>query len=144
MDMKKFHFPIFREEDESKWRTKLGFSMKDWNPKKTTFQSIAESLPTPGENPFVDGSVPIGIRALMRKRLQEKEVGSVPFSGTLPNDPWKNTLNKTSTLRSQKSIEASLSFSQPFKSNVVYNLPVIQESSINDHTITARSSALGM
>jgi|LauGreDrversion4_2_1035121.scaffolds.fasta_scaffold461072_1 hypothetical protein len=43
-----------------------------------------------------------------RKREKEKDLVPIPFTGIAPNDLWKNTIPITTSIRSQKSIEASL------------------------------------
>jgi hypothetical protein len=44
-----------------------------------------------------------------------------PFSGMMPHDPWESRLLESSTIRSKKSIKASMLFA--VKNPVVYNIP---------------------
>ena len=60
-DMTTFNFPTFREQDSSKFKTKLGFSLKDWNAKDKSFQNEVENLNTLGSEPYVDGTEAIGL-----------------------------------------------------------------------------------
>ena len=72
------------------------------------FQSIQENLTQPGKNPYVEGHDALGLSMIERKREKEKDIVPIPFTGIAPNDLWKNTIPITSSIRSQKSIEASL------------------------------------
>ena len=47
-DMTTFNFPTFREQDLSKWKTKLGVSLKEWNAKNKSFQNEVEHMNGPG------------------------------------------------------------------------------------------------
>jgi hypothetical protein len=59
-----------------------------------------------------------------RKREKEKDLVNIPFTGMMASDLWKNTLPHTNSIRSKKSIEASLNFSKP-RLSTLYNLPTI-------------------
>ena len=76
-----------------------------------------------------------------RKREKEKDLVPIPFTGIAPNDLWKNTIPITTSIRSQKSIEASLQFSK-LQLSAAYNLPQIQDTTArlgSQH----RSSSIG-
>jgi len=60
------------------------------------------------KNPYVEGMDALGLSMIERKREKEKDLVPIPFTGIAPNDLWKNTIPITSSIRSHKSIEASL------------------------------------
>jgi hypothetical protein len=60
-DMTPFNFPTFREADQSKWKTKLGISLKDWNAKNKAFNNPVENMNSPGSEPYVEGIEALGL-----------------------------------------------------------------------------------
>jgi len=73
-DMTPFNFPTFREKDSAKWKTKLGFSLKDWNAKNKSFQNEVENMQPPAAEPYVDGSEAIGLSMIAREPEKERDV----------------------------------------------------------------------
>jgi hypothetical protein len=127
-DMTTFNFPTFREQDSSKWKTKIGVSLKDWNAKNKSFQNEVENMIAPGTEPFVDGTESIGLSMIAREPDRTRDISPAQFSGIIPADNhWRSQLLLTNSIRSQKSIEASLHISKPKRLGTVYNLPMIED-----------------
>lgn len=127
MDTKLINSPVFRTREPSKWRTKVGFSLDGFREK--LFQKATSPK---GEDPYIEGRVVLCEKSLVRKRVPEKEVTTSPFSSVAPGDLWKNQLHMTKSIRSKKSIEASIGFANPLLSQTTYNLPMLSNPSLID------------
>jgi hypothetical protein len=81
--------------------------------KKLTFQDIGDIANTKGQDPYIAGLHLIGMKSLERNRSPHREVSPYQFSMVAPKDIWKNKIIHSNTIRSKKSLEASISFITP-------------------------------
>lgn len=84
----------------------------------------------PGANPYVAGLKILAEKTIERPRKIYKEISKAPFCSTIPPDQWKNTLVNTNSIRSMKSIQASLNALGVGFSKSLSKLPYINKINI--------------
>lgn len=85
------------------------------------------------DDPYIEGLQALGQKCFERERSPDREVSKSPFSGMMPHDRWQSRLLESQTIRSKKSIQASMNFAT--KGVTVYNIPFLPEQQSEEHTV---------
>ncbi|CDW86374.1 UNKNOWN [Stylonychia lemnae] len=130
LNNKMLHFPVFNEDERSKWLTKNGISMDGFKVEKTALWKEIDNNNEAGQMPFQGGLQEIADKLTIRPRMIHKEISQNPFSSVIAKDPWRNKLIQSNSLRSMKTIRASLDCLKQ-KNNVTFTLPELKIPSSN-------------
>lgn len=86
------HFPVFNEDDRSKWLTHKGISMEGYKVEKTALWKEINNNNEAGLTPFQGGLKEIADKLTIRPRMIHKEISQNPFTSVIAKDPWRNKL----------------------------------------------------
>eukprot|EP00347_Sterkiella_histriomuscorum_P000773 403374559 len=127
LNNKMLHFPVFNEDERQKWITKNGISMEGFKVQNTALWKEVQNNNEAGLSPFLGGLQEIADKLTIRPRLIHKELSQSPFSSTIAQDPWRNKLIQSNSLRSMKTLKASLDCLKT-KNSVTFTLPELKMS----------------
>jgi len=109
-DLSTYYNPVWRDVSPDKWANPhTQFIPIKGNKDKTW--DITKNTDSQYKDPYFDGLSSVGDQGIARVRQKLREISPVEFSSTIKQDPWGDSINITRSVRSYKSIGATLAAS---------------------------------